>query len=251
MQITQTSLLNSFSNLTHCFTTKDGGVGNGVYASLNLAFHVKDDDETVNQNHILLANELNYKRKTLVHMKQIHSNIVHIVTSNDNFQNPPTCDALITDKLSTPLMVMVADCSPILFYDSVQKVIAVAHAGRQGAFKNIVKNVIDSFDNNYGSNSKDILVTIGASIGECCYEVGAEIYKEAKELDLTCSMSKEGDNHYLNVSDILKNQLLKAGIKEKHIEISSECSCCKNETYFSYRADGKTGRFCGLIMLKN
>ncbi len=251
MQITQTSLLNSFSNLTHCYTTKDGGVSSEAYSSLNLAFHVKDNSEAVNKNHTLLADKLNYDKQTLVHMRQIHSDIVRIVTSDDNFKNPPTCDALITDKPNIPLMVMVADCSPILFYDDVKKVIAVAHAGRQGAFKNIVKNVIESFKTNYGSNTKDILVTIGASIGECCYEVGAEIYQEAKELNLEQSISKQDNSYYLNVSDILRKQLLNYGVLEKHIEISDECSCCKNNKYFSYRADGITGRFCGLIMLKN
>jgi len=251
MQITQTSLLNSFSNLTHCFTTKDGGVSTKPYSSLNLAFHVKDDISSVKQNHSLLADKLNYNKETLVHMKQIHSDIVHIVTSDDNYKNPPTCDALITDKPNTPLMVMVADCSPILFYDPHKKVIAAAHAGRQGAFKNIVKNVIDSFKNSYKSNAEDILVTIGASIGECCYEVGVEINKEAKELNLEQSMTKRDSSYYLNVGTILKKQLLDSGIQEKHIEISQECSCCHNKKYFSYRADKTTGRFCGLIMLKN
>ncbi len=249
MEIYQSYLLNSFSDLTHCFTTKDGGVSNKAYSSLNLAFHVEDDAKLVNKNHALLADELNYNTKTLVHMKQIHSDIVHIVSLDDNFKNPPTCDALITDKQNTPLMVMVADCSPILFYDSVKKVIAVAHAGRQGAFKNIVKNVIESFKNDFGSNTDDILVTIGASIGECCYEVGVEIYEEAKELNLEHSMSKRDNSYYLNVSDILKKQLLDSGVQKENIEISNECTCCNNDRYFSYRADGTTGRFAGVIKL--
>jgi len=249
MQITQTSLLNSFSNLTHCFTTKNGGLSNGVYSSLNLAFHVDDDGDAVNKNHTLLATELKYDKKTLVHMKQIHSDIVHIVTSNDNFKNSQTCDALITDKQNIPLMVMVADCSPILFYDSVKKVIAVAHAGRQGAFKNIVKNVIECFKNSYGSNTEDILVTIGASIGQCCYEVGAEIYKEAKELGIEHSLNKKAGSYYLDISKILQMQLLESGIKKENIELSRECSCCENNKYFSYRADGITGRFAGVIKL--
>jgi len=250
MKIHQTSLLNSFSNLTHCFTTKDGGVSTKAYSSLNLAFHVEDDTELVNKNHSLLANKLNYKKRTLVHMKQIHSNIVHIVTSDDNFNNPPTCDALITDKIDIPLMVMVADCAPIIFYDDKKKVIAVAHAGRQGAFRNIIKNVIDSFEKHYNSSAKDILVSVGASICQECYEVGAEIYEEAKVLDLEYALIKKRSKYYLDIRDILKTQLLNAGVKEEHIEISGECSYCKHEQYFSYRADGTTGRFCGIICFK-
>ena len=249
MKIYQTNLLNSFSNLIHCFSAKNGGISSSVYSSLNLAFHVGDNRVDVDKNHTLLADKLNYDTQNLVHMKQIHSDLVHIVTENDNFETPPTCDALITDKINTPLMVMVADCSPILFYDDVKKVIAVAHAGRQGAFKNIVKNVIDSFKDNYGSNAKDILVTIGASIGKCCYEVGNEIYEEAKELNLEESLLKQDFSYYLNVSAILKKQLLDAGVQNENIEISNECTCCKSDKYFSYRADGTTGRFCGVIKL--
>ncbi|MEA2090905.1 MAG: laccase domain-containing protein, partial [Campylobacterota bacterium] len=123
MKIYQSKLLNNFSNLTHAFTTRESG---------NLAFHVDDNPKNVQRNHELLASKLNYEKRRLVHMKQIHSDIVHLVDANDNFGNPPTCDALITDKKNIPIMVMVADCSPILFYNDKQKVIAVAHAGRQG-----------------------------------------------------------------------------------------------------------------------
>ena len=112
MQFYQSKLLKKFPELTYAFTTKQTG---------NLAFHVNDNPVILLKNHKNLASELNYDLKTLVHMKQIHSNVVKIVDKSDNFANPPTCDALITDRLHTPLMVMVADCSPVLFYDSQKK----------------------------------------------------------------------------------------------------------------------------------
>jgi len=136
MKFYHSTILNNISNLKSVFTTKYSG---------NLAFHVNDDKRVVKNNHNRLANELKYDKNSLIYMKQIHSDIVHVVNNNDNFYNPPTCDALITNKINTPLMVMVADCSPILFYDTEKKIIAVAHAGRAGAFKNIPKNVINSF----------------------------------------------------------------------------------------------------------
>ena len=249
MQIIQSKLLNKFSELTHGFTTKDGGCSAEPYSSLNLAFHVNDDKKSVIDNHKLLAQELNYDKSTLVHMKQIHSNIVHIVKDDDNFYNPPSCDALITNKPHTPLMVMVADCSPILFYDTSQKVIAVAHAGRAGAFTNIVQNVIKSFINDFNSNVDDIIVSVGASIGACCYEVGEEINIEAQELNLEYAISKHQNSYYLDISKILKTQLLQAKVKEENIEFSIECSCCNSNTYFSYRVQNTTGRFAGLVFL--
>ncbi|WP_321779101.1 peptidoglycan editing factor PgeF [Sulfurimonas sp.] len=241
MQFYHSKVLNNVSNITHAFTTKVSG---------NLAFHVNDNPKVVQLNHTVLAKKLNYDKKTLIHMKQIHSNIVHLVDVKDNFDNPPTCDALITDKLNTPLMVMVADCSPLLFFDTKKNIIAVAHAGREGTFSNIIKNVINSFKENYNSNAQDIIVSIGASIKKCCYEVGDEIYKESCELNLNYAIEKKDKNYYLNISKILKTQLLDAGVKEQNIEICNECSCCEDKKYFSYRADKKSGRFCGVILLK-
>ena len=250
MQIIQSKLLNKFKSINSGFTTKSGGISELPYHSLNLAFHVSDNPNSVQRNHQILASKLGYEKESLIHMKQIHSNLVHIVTNEDNFSNPKSCDALITDKKRIPIMVMVADCSPVLFYDSVNKVIAVAHAGRQGAFTNIIKNVIDSMSENFKSSVEDIYVTIGPSIAECCYEVGSEIFDEAKELNLDFALHKKGSSHYLNVSKILESQLLECGVNKKRVEISKECSCCKNSNYFSYRADGITGRFSGYIMLK-
>ncbi|MCD6433402.1 MAG: peptidoglycan editing factor PgeF [Sulfurimonas sp.] len=250
MQIIQSNILKNFSNLTHGFTTRDGGVSQKPYNSLNLAFHVDDNSCHVESNHELLAKRLDYNREKVVHMKQIHSDIVHIVNEDDNFNLPIECDALITNRKNTPLMVMVADCSPILFYDDVQKVIAVAHAGRQGTFKNIVKKVINSMTCRFNSKTEDIYVAIGANIGKCCYEVGSEIYHEAKTLDLEYAFSIKEKSHYLDIRKILKSQLLASGIKKENLKISNECSCCKNDKYFSYRANGVTGRFCGVILLK-
>lgn len=241
MQIIQSTLLNNFTNLTHGFTTKDVG---------NLAFHVNDNPISVELNHENLAKELEYDKNLLIHMKQIHSSDVHIVTFDDNFKNPNSCDALITNKKNTPLMVMVADCSPILFYDKKQKVIAVAHAGRQGAFKNIIKNTLDCMVSDFDSDVEDIYISIGASIGQCCYEVGSEIYDEASKINLGYSLEKRKGSYYLNVSKILENQVLACGIKKQNIEISNECTCCLSDKYYSYRAQAKTGRFAGIILLK-
>ena len=240
MQIIQSKLLNNFSEITHTFSTRVDG---------NLAFHVNDSTKNVILNHKKLAKELNYNLDSLIHMKQIHSNIVKIVDDKDSFINPPICDAVITDKKNTPLMVMVADCAPILFYDSGKKVIAVAHAGRTGAFSNIIKNVLNSFVNNFHSDTKDIIVTIGANIKKCCYEVGEEIFIETQILGLEQHIQKRENSFFLNISTILNKQLLESGILEQNIEFIQECSSCNNDKYFSYRVEKETGRFCGIIYM--
>ncbi|MDD2791114.1 MAG: peptidoglycan editing factor PgeF [Sulfurimonas sp.] len=249
MKFYQSKLLNKLPELTHAFTTKHSGKSIFPYDTCNLAFHVGDNPLNVEKNHELLAKALGYEKRTLVHMKQIHSDIIKIVGENDHFYAPPTCDALITNKKNIPLMVMVADCSPLLFYDPVQKVIAVAHAGRAGAFANITHKVISIFEEKFASNAADILVAVGPNIAACCYEVGDEIFDEAKERGLEYALERKGGRYYLDINAILKTQLQNAGIEEKNREFSPTCTCCAHEEYFSYRASGVTGRFSGVLML--
>jgi len=232
------------------FTTREGGISPIPFNSLNLAFHVNDQDSNVLQNHIIVANKHSYSYKKLVYMQQIHSDKVYIVTKKDSFFTPPTADALITNCKNIPLMVMVADCTPVLFYDPKQEVIAVAHVGRAGAFKNIIKNVLDYFIQVYGSQKKDIIVESGASICQNCYEVSATIFQEAQTLQLDYALKKKQNSFYLDIKAIITQQLLNENIKEENIKISKECSRCQDEKYFSYRASAKTGRFAGIIMLK-
>ncbi len=214
----------------------------------NVAFHVGDDTNSVLSNHEILALKHNYNYSNLVHMKQIHSDIVHVVEETDSFENPPTCDALITNKKNIPLMVMVADCSPIVFYDPKQHVIAVAHSGRAGTFQNISKNVIEKFTTLYNSDVTDIEVTVGPAIGACCYEVGLEIVNEAKELGLGYAITQKQERYYLDIPAILKTQFDDLGIK--NYTFSDDCTCCNTHEYYSYRGEGHTGRFSAVVELQ-
>jgi len=223
------------------FTSKTNG---------NLAFHVGDDKKNVIKNHDCLASKLGYDRDRLIHMKQIHSDIVHIVDGSDNFLNPPTCDALVTNKKNTPIMVMVADCSPIIFLDNICGVIGVAHAGREGAFKNIIKKTLNSMACEFNSSVKNIQVKIGANISVCCYEIGKEIYDDGCKLGLEYAFEIRDKRYFLDINSILKKQLLACGIDKKNITITDECTSCNTQKYYSYRAEKKTGRFGGIIYLK-
>jgi YfiH family protein len=142
-------------------------------------------------------------------------------------------------------MTMAADCAPILLYDKVKKVIAALHSGRVGTKKEIAKNAINLFLKEFDSNSKDIVVAVGPSIGVCCYEVGRDIADESDKRYI----KTKAKGYYLDIKSMLKDQFLNMGLKEENIKISGECTCC-NKDYFSYRRDGKCGRFCGIIMLK-
>jgi len=240
MQFYQSNLLNQFPNLQHAFTTKVSG---------NLAFHVGDTKENVLIQHATLAKELHYTQENLVFMNQIHSNNVYKVTQKDSFSTPPTADALITDRKNTPLMVMVADCTPVMFYDNKHEVIAVAHVGRAGALKNIIHNVLQSFQNDFGSNLADIYVATGASICQNCYEVGEEIAQEVQLRNMEYAISTRNAKYYLDIESIIQKQLLYEGIQQTNIEFCPICNACNTQHYFSYRKEGQTGRFAGMMML--
>lgn len=213
----------------------------------NIAYHVRDDKSEVTKRHQQLARKYGYTLEKLVHMQQFHSDIVHIVNKDDNFDNPPKCDAIITNKLHTPLMVMVADCAPVLIHDLQNKAIAAVHAGRAGAFKNILAKTLHVMMRDFSCTKESLHVTIGPSIGLCCYEVGKEIAQQTDELGYSFAIKQEDEKYFLDIHSILQYQLDEIGIK--NITISSTCNCC-DANYFSYRRENKTGRFCGVIELR-
>ena len=173
----------------------------------NLAYHVAEDDHSVDLARDELAKKYKFDNSNLQFMEQIHSNIVKTVTPDTNVQ---TCDALITDQMNTPLMVMVADCIPILFYDHTKKVIGVAHAGRAGTFENISGNTISKMIENYTCNPEDIEVVLGPSIEKCCYEVSEELATQTA----TLFGEKYVHGRNIDLQGINKKQLLEAGVTD-------------------------------------
>ena len=244
-------LLSTYSCVKHAFTTRLDGISKAPFESNNLAFHVGDARNDVITNQQKLADRLGYDLDRLVHMRQIHSDIIITIDPTlHNFDNPPECDALITNIPGIPLMVMTADCTPVLIFDPIQKVIAAAHAGRAGALKGIITKTIQKMGTAFGSRIDDILVVLGPSIGNCCYEVGEEIAEEVADLGYGFAIQNRKGHHFLDVNAILHHQLQQLGVNEEHIEDENICNACHNDTYFSYRADRQvTGRFSGIIML--
>lgn len=237
--------------LLACFTTRHGGMSHAPYTSNNLAFHVGDNRESVLQNHDLLAESLGYTRSRLIHMRQIHSDQIVIIDDTYHFDTPPECDALITNRPNIPLMVMSADCTPILLYDPITQTIGAVHAGRAGALNEILPKTLHAMGKKYGTTADDVIVLLGPSIHGCCYEINEKIADEVFAKGYADSLHKEDKRVFLDVNTILLRQLETLGIKKENIEVSDACTSCNNETYFSYRADAQqTGRIAGVIMLK-
>lgn len=248
MKIIKSTLLSPYKNLLHAYTTRTDG--HSVFGN-NLAYHVNDTKEDVDKNQNELAENLGYSFKQMLHMKQVHGNKIIDISASFPTEKTPVCDALITQQKDRPLMVMVADCIPVLVYDPVQEVIAVIHAGRAGVFAEIIPKSIDKMKQNYGSKAEDIIVDLGPSIHQCCYEVGAEIFEEAESYGYDYAIQKKENRYFLDLLAIANKQLDKCGIKEENIEISDHCTACNTDIFYSYRAENnKCGRFAGIMMLK-
>ena len=215
------------------FSSRFGGVSKAPFDTLNLGFHTGDETAAVAKNRELLKREI--KAGSLVFMEQIHSDYVLEVTSenlSDFVKTAPKCDALFTRLLNVGLCVMVADCAPIIVSDEKQGIIAAIHAGRAGVCAKILSKCVLAMK----SEPKDLKIIIGAHIKGSCYEIGDmnlgefNAYKNGGFFDITAALRAE-----INA------------LGATNYEISEICSHC-DKNYFSYRRDGKTGRFAGWII---
>ncbi len=223
----------------HAFFTRLGGVSKVPFDELNVAYYVGDSKAAVQKNLAIIASKLGVSQKQLVFMNQIHSNKVVVV--EEDFFAIPTCDALVTKQKDQALMVLTADCAPILFHDKGAGVIAAAHAGREGVFRNIVAEVIKQMQH-VGATS--ISVAVGPRICKECYEVSQKEIDEAKALGYKFAIYGTKN---LDLDAILQKQFQECGIEE--VEFLEQCTKCQNREFFSYRAQNETGRQASVIIL--
>ena len=210
----------------------------------NIAFHVGDDINNVIENRKKLALKHNYKYENLKYMNQVHKSKVEIVTSkSENLID--NCDAIVTNEKDIPLMVMVADCIPILMWDLKQGVIAAVHAGRNSTFQRIAQNTVNTMKTKFNCKVEDIVVEMGPSIQRCCYEVSQELAIIVKQ----SFGSSFVNNRLIDLQSINKKQLEELGVT--NIKISNVCTKCSKQPYYSYRLDKHTGRFSAVILLKD
>ena len=160
-----------FSEISHGFFNKNGGVSKGIYKSLNCGIGSKDKKDNIKKNLKIVKNKINKKSKKIFLVRQIHSNKFIFLSKNMKIKNRSiSADAIITEKKNFPIAVLTADCVPILLFDKKRKMIAAIHAGWKGAFKKIINKVV-KFMLKKGCNTKDITVAIGPSITQKSYNV--------------------------------------------------------------------------------
>jgi len=151
------------------------------------------------------------------------------------------CDAMLTTLPHVGLVVMAADCIPMLVWDVTQPLIGVVHAGRAGTAYHVGQKTIGQMQEHFGACVENIHIAMGPSIGVCCYEVGIDATQGLEK-----SLHVKNERYFLDLKKANVEDFLALGISEAHIDVSPVCTCC-GSGYFSYRKEKITGRFGGVI----
>jgi polyphenol oxidase len=155
------------------------------------------------------------------------------------------------------LLISYADCLPVLYFDPVQRVAALTHAGWRGTSLGIVGKTVQALAERFDSRPADLLVGLAPSIDPCCYEVGPDVREAFESLpDVQQSavfqphLDGRTDRWMMDLKETNRRQLLAAGVTSEHIEIMPFCTSCRSDLFFSHRGEhGKTGRFAVLMGL--
>ena len=236
----------------HAFFTRRGGVSPQPWSSLNVATSVGDSRENVVENRNRILHVFGKTYDSVFDTWQIHSDIVHHSETPRPVDQPhQKGDAVITSNPDVALMMVFADCVPVLFCDTKNKVIAIAHAGWQGTVKHIVKKTVEEMQKIYASTPQDIIAGIGPSICVDHYEIGeatARIVSESFPDFVDKVLVKKKEKTYFDMW--LSNKLLLENLHLKSIEVAGICTACEMDDWYSHRGEaGNTGRFAAVITL--
>jgi conserved hypothetical protein, YfiH family len=254
--------LSRFPELNHFVSGREGGVSTEGRFSLNLGFMDEDSTGNVRVNRELLANAVGCSLDAFTLGEQKHTTHIEVVDTTkrgmggkEKESRLPATDGLITREPGICLMVLAADCVPVLLYDPVERVIAAVHAGWRGTVGRIATRAVQRMGEEFHCQPENVVVGIGPSIGPCCFEVGEEVIEAAREGlgDIRGLVTNSGNpgKYYFNLWEANRRQLEQAGVLPARIEIAGVCTVCHHDRFFSYRGDhGDTGRFGAGIMLK-
>ena len=237
--------LSQSRHLRHGIFTRIGGVSAPPYDSLNTSFSVDDKPEDVAVNLQKIKNTIG--ARDLIHTNQVHSNDILVLRQSDavSLHQPFSADAMITNMPQVALLVKQADCQATILYDPEKHVLANVHCGWRGNVQDILGRVVICMKEEFGCNVSGMEAAIGPSLGPCCAEFVTyqDLFPEA------FGRFKVNENHF-DLWALSSWQLEKAGIRSENIEVAGLCTSCRTDLFYSFRAEGKTGRFGTVAMLQ-
>ena len=253
----------NFNDLSvHAFTTRLGGISVYPYNSLNLSLNVGDKEDHVLENRRRILNVLGIDYLSVVSAQQIHEDKITVIKREDKgkgalkyLEGISGSDALITDIPEIPLLLCYADCTPILILDPIKKVIGLIHAGRKGTQLKITFKTLLKMKEVFKTEPHFCLAAIFPSINPRLYNFkNQDSISDWINDENICNniVYRQGENSWhIDLKKANYMQLIKGGMREKNIFISSQCTTDNQELFFSDRQDKKnTGRMAAIFMLK-
>jgi polyphenol oxidase len=222
--------------ISHGFFTRQGGISEGIYASLNCGPGSRDAAANVKENRARVAEILGVGPGNLLSLHQKHSAEAVIVDKTWADGKGPQADAMVTAKPGLALGVLTADCAPVLFYDGEARVIGAAHAGWRGALAGIVEATVGAMIK-LGAKPERISAAIGPAISQKAYEVGADykeqfLAKEPRSETFFITDDGSGEPHF-DLPGYVAERLARAGVGA--IDDLALCTYCDETGLFSYR----------------
>ena len=248
--------------IKHCFTTRGGGVSQGIFSSMNLSFTRGDEREAVEENFHRIAKAMGTEYGKFVFTDQTHTTNVRKVEAKDagagilRERGYHDVDGLITDVPGMVLSTFYADCVPLYFVDTEHHAIGLSHSGWRGTVGHMGRVTIEAMNREYGTKPEQLLCAIGPSICQDCYEVSEDVIEEFRrhfdrELWPELFYPKENGKYQLNLWKANEAVLTEAGILKEHIAVTNVCTHCNPEILFSHRTTGdKRGNLSAFLALK-
>jgi YfiH family protein len=228
--------LASLPGIRHAFFTRQGGVSQGIYASLNGGVGSADDPAAVAENRSRMASALGVRPNRLLSLYQIHSAEIVTVEAPWQAEERPRADGLVTRTPGIALAAASADCGPVLFADARAGVVGAAHAGWKGAFTGVLEATIARMEE-LGAARRDVVAVLGPTIGRDAYEVGPEFVDRFIERDARYDRffrpSSRGGHALFDLPAFILHRLEAAGVGAA---VSLGLCTYSDETrFFSYR----------------
>jgi YfiH family protein len=223
------------------FTGRAAGTGESPYSGLNLGGHVGDEPDAVEANRAALAASFGVTRDRLLFMSQVHGTEV-IEVEGPWVGAAPPADGIVSATSRLALAVLVADCVPVLLHDVRAGVIGAVHAGRPGLIDGIVPRAVDAM---HYLGAERVSAIIGPSVCGRCYEVPEDLVRAAGAVAPRSVTTSWAGTPAIDVAAGVVEQL--TGLE---VPVERVAGCTReDEELYSYRRDGVTGRFAGVIML--
>jgi purine-nucleoside/S-methyl-5'-thioadenosine phosphorylase / adenosine deaminase len=229
-------LLKEQNGVRHGFFTREGGVSDGIYSSLNCGAGSRDKPANVRQNRLRVAAKLGAEPDMLLTVRQVHSDTAIFVERPWPSDSQPEGDAIVTNAHLLAIGILTADCTPILFADAEAGVIGAAHAGWRGAKNGIIESTVAAMER-LGAARDRIFASVGPTISQLAYEVGddfeANFLADAASNGSFFTRPSEGAKPHFDLPRYCLKRLKESGLR--YCEVLGLCTYENESLFFSYR----------------